>query len=327
MEAWIRLADDGENCILSKGGTQNRNYWVLMLPDGAIDFRWETPGGSNHGSQTSPVILDDEWHHVACVYDREAGENRIYVDGTLALSEPDSGTPVATSDPLLIGARTNAAGGFSDEFEGAIDLVRVSSSAIYHADFSPPLDDGVVGSTATVRVEWRAPATGNVTGYWLYRANDDELGEPLNALPILTNSYVDRGDFSGKACYRVSAIDEYEQVGVLSKAACLVTEGSGGVLGRSLDSTAISLGIRPQPMVDGAEIDFFLAREHRVLLRLFDVTGRRVATLLDDTRAPGPHSIFWNGQDSANRRVPAGVYFLRLDTSRQVQMRKVTILH
>lgn len=57
---------------------------------------------------------------------------------------------------------------------------------------------------------------------------------------------------------------------------------------------------------------------------VFDVTGRTIQSL-GSFDEPGRHSVSWDGQDQTGRRVPAGVYFLRLqnggDTAAQRFMR------
>lgn len=51
-----------------------------------------------------------------------------------------------------------------------------------------------------------------------------------------------------------------------------------------------------------------------VRLEIFDVAGRRVATLVDGVRAPGDHHAVWDGRDHAGRAVASGVYFARFTT-------------
>lgn len=49
-------------------------------------------------------------------------------------------------------------------------------------------------------------------------------------------------------------------------------------------------------------------------LRVVDVTGRTVATLVDGgTRTDGPRTVTWNGLDSRGRPVASGVYLVRLE--------------
>jgi hypothetical protein len=70
----------------------------------------------------------------------------------------------------------------------------------------------------------------------------------------------------------------------------------------------------PNPSRDLATIHFGLARAGQVNLELFDVTGRRVQTLIKSALPPGPHTATWNGRDSNGNHVGNGVYFVRLTT-------------
>jgi len=75
-----------------------------------------------------------------------------------------------------------------------------------------------------------------------------------------------------------------------------------------------SLAVRatPNPAAAGSSIDFTLARDATVSLAVYDVVGRRVATLATD--APftgGTHTLRWDLRGPDGRRVPAGMYMVR----------------
>jgi hypothetical protein len=50
----------------------------------------------------------------------------------------------------------------------------------------------------------------------------------------------------------------------------------------------------------------------QVRLEIFDVTGRRVRTVLDGPMTRGGHVVAWDTRNSAGRHVAAGVYWARL---------------
>ena len=49
-------------------------------------------------------------------------------------------------------------------------------------------------------------------------------------------------------------------------------------------------------------------------LSLYDISGRRVRTLLEGLAGEGAHELVWSGRDDAGRSVAAGVYWVRLET-------------
>ncbi len=50
----------------------------------------------------------------------------------------------------------------------------------------------------------------------------------------------------------------------------------------------------------------------RMRLDVFDARGRMIRTLIDEHRAEGEFTVFWDGCDRDGRKMPAGIYFSRL---------------
>ena len=73
-------------------------------------------------------------------------------------------------------------------------------------------------------------------------------------------------------------------------------------------------GARPNPSAGDTSISFTLDRPAHVRVRIVDVTGRDVRTLLDRDVTGGTHEVVWSGRDNAGRAVGAGVYFYRIDS-------------
>ncbi|MGH2571308.1 MAG: FlgD immunoglobulin-like domain containing protein, partial [bacterium] len=69
-----------------------------------------------------------------------------------------------------------------------------------------------------------------------------------------------------------------------------------------------------------------LSRPGRVVLSLYDVTGRRIALLADRAFEAGASAVTWDGRDSSGREAPAGIYFARLDTDGGAAMSRVVKL-
>ncbi|OQY27699.1 MAG: hypothetical protein B6244_09860 [Candidatus Cloacimonetes bacterium 4572_55] len=71
----------------------------------------------------------------------------------------------------------------------------------------------------------------------------------------------------------------------------------------------VNISAYPNPFVDQLNIRFVNPQRQRVQGILYDVTGRRVARIIDDEYAQGAHEIRWSGEDSPLR---SGVYIFRL---------------
>ncbi len=79
--------------------------------------------------------------------------------------------------------------------------------------------------------------------------------------------------------------------------------------------------VYPNPFVTDATITYDLPRSSRVRLDVFDVLGRRIRTVVDQTQPGGRYDIRIDGRDLA-----AGVYLFRLTADRFVQVRSATRL-
>ncbi|HEU4928728.1 MAG TPA: S8 family serine peptidase [Candidatus Krumholzibacteria bacterium] len=78
----------------------------------------------------------------------------------------------------------------------------------------------------------------------------------------------------------------------------------------------------PSPVTGTATIDFTMGQAGRVSIAVYDVAGRRVASLLDtSTRSAGPGSVVFNA-----RNVPSGVYFVKMQTSSETITKKITVV-
>ncbi len=63
-----------------------------------------------------------------------------------------------------------------------------------------------------------------------------------------------------------------------------------------------------------------------VHLRIYDVNGRLVRTLVSGVREPGPHTAVWNGRDDLGRGVASGNYYARIEMGQFVKNTQLTIL-
>lgn len=72
---------------------------------------------------------------------------------------------------------------------------------------------------------------------------------------------------------------------------------------------------QPNPLrSSGGAIRYALPSTQRVTLEVYDVTGRKVRTLVDGSREAGTHSVHWDARDAAGRPLSAGVYLYRMRT-------------
>ncbi|HYV50689.1 MAG TPA: FlgD immunoglobulin-like domain containing protein, partial [Dongiaceae bacterium] len=67
------------------------------------------------------------------------------------------------------------------------------------------------------------------------------------------------------------------------------------------------------PFAASTNITFELTGRDQVRLAVFDVSGRRVKTLVNEPLGAGEHSVPWNGRDDRGQQVAPGLYMYRLE--------------
>lgn len=72
--------------------------------------------------------------------------------------------------------------------------------------------------------------------------------------------------------------------------------------------------LHPNASGPGATVDFDLETSGAVNVSVFDVQGRRIATVSERVQAAGNHSIAWDGRDAHGSAVRSGIYFIRVET-------------
>ncbi|MBA4320306.1 MAG: hypothetical protein C0412_18065, partial [Flavobacterium sp.] len=64
-----------------------------------------------------------------------------------------------------------------------------------------------------------------------------------------------------------------------------------------------------------------------VTLKVFDLLGREVATLVDENKQPGNYKVIFNARHlERSREIPSGVYFYALRTSGFTQTKKMLLV-
>ncbi len=77
----------------------------------------------------------------------------------------------------------------------------------------------------------------------------------------------------------------------------------------------------PNPFNEATLLRFILPRSERVRLEVFDLTGRCVATLLNETREAGTHAVQFRAEG-----LPSGMYVCRLQAGHSVRTRKIVLV-
>jgi len=82
----------------------------------------------------------------------------------------------------------------------------------------------------------------------------------------------------------------------------------------------------PNPFNPQTIILYSVVRRAVVALRIYDVSGRVVRTLVHGSKSAGTHRVTWNGRDNHGSPVASGLYFYRLSAGGRTATRKMVLL-
>ncbi len=77
----------------------------------------------------------------------------------------------------------------------------------------------------------------------------------------------------------------------------------------------------PNPFNPTTTINYQLPVQNHVSLKIYDILGNLVKTLVDDEQAPGYYNVTWNASGFAS-----GVYFYRIISGSYVSTKKLLLL-
>ncbi|WP_339156512.1 LamG-like jellyroll fold domain-containing protein [Actinomadura luteofluorescens] len=171
VSAWAKPTEHRQGELLAQAGTAQSGFILGMHADGRPIFEWPTVDNNNDGTPWQWAVDDvplplGQWSHLIGVYDKSAGQMRLYVNGELQAATSGV-TPLETHGPLQIG-RSLYNSFFVNNWPGSIDDVQV---------FQQPLSDAQalqVSAGAT-------PAGAEPAAHWTM---DEETGNPRIYSPV-----------------------------------------------------------------------------------------------------------------------------------------------
>jgi hypothetical protein len=173
------------------------------------------------------------------------------------------------------------------------------------------------GTSNGVSLTWQLWSDEAIEGIDVLRAvRGDDLMPLVSSLAVTSHGYVDRMTVPGTSY-------EYQLV--------VHSRGSGTILSQRASATVPRAAlafhpITPNPFTSDATLSFSLAERGAVELTVYDVSGRRVATVFSGEKSAGDHAFHWNGVEDDGNRASAGIYFCRLRVGKETLTRKISLV-
>jgi len=213
-----------------------------------------------------------------------------------------------------------------------------SSSSSITLKWTAPGDDGNTGTASSYDIRYSTSSVGTDTASW-WTSADTVLNEPSPSSAGSQDSCVVTGLVSNTTYYFVmKAADEVPNWSGFSNVAMAYT--SVGV-----DEVTDRLGIPksfalsqnyPNPFNPTTLIRYAIpavsgavpstGQQSAFSLKIYNIGGQLVRTLVNREQAPGYYSVSWEGRDGLGKEVSSGIYFYRLQAGSYTEIKKMVLL-
>jgi hypothetical protein len=169
-----------------------------------------------------------------------------------------------------------------------------------------------------VNLQWELWEDAAVTGFEILRARGEQPLRPLinGMLPADVRAYVDMQVEPGvRYRYQLRAHDHSDAVALSPLASAYVPSGQ-----------LILRQNAPNPFAVATTLSYSLPAPADVKLTVYDVSGRRVATVFAGQADADEHEVQWNATDDNGKPVSAGIYFCRIQAGNQSLTRKLVVV-
>lgn len=154
--------------------------------------------------------------------------------------------------------------------------------------------------------------------------NYSDLASPSLVAELTYNAGPQHNDvpLSGSYPYLANPHRGYDYVKQLTATqGSFPTDVKSGSLGIGVPQGFLLQQNYPNPFNPATTINYHVAKTSNVVLKVFDVTGQEVATLVNKEQTPGIYNVNWNASGLAS-----GTYFYRLEVGGFVSTKKAILL-
>ncbi|GEM_PF-2440676 len=174
-----------------------------------------------------------------------------------------------------------------------------------------------------VNLEWdiaKDASDKEIKGFNIYRRVEGETSDflinPNSLIPQETRSYIDESIQMGMTYLYTLSVVKADGSEMISQAVKVRTRSYPLTLHQN----------HPNPFNPLTTISFTLPERMHVNLSIYDLEGRLIKTLLDETLPAGFKNTTWDSKNSRGRAVSSGIYFYRLIAGKKVMTKKMVLL-
>ncbi|MDH3267516.1 MAG: T9SS type A sorting domain-containing protein [Ignavibacteria bacterium] len=301
LEAWINVNEFKSqpfagSVIVKDQGSNSSGYMIRCGGNGIINFNIGNGSWHEINSPANSIQLNS-WQHVATTYDGTS--MKIYIDGELKVQLNISGLTIgnAVNSNLLVGESPGFPGRV---FNGKIDEVRIWNGARTQSQIQSTMN-------TILTPEYYSTQDSGLVGYWRM---DEGVGQTAEDLSF----------FSNTATLGASANPDASDP-TWVEANILVLNVAGKNNSSSVPEQFSLSQNYPNPFNPSTRINYSVPYKYYVKIKLYDILGNEIATLVNEEKPAGNNSINFDASG-----LSSGVYFYQLSADNFIETKKMILL-
>ncbi|MCX6149510.1 MAG: fibronectin type III domain-containing protein [Ignavibacteriales bacterium] len=211
----------------------------------------------------------------------------------------------------------------------AIFVVAPTASASVVVPLVGSPNHGVGIPTTSPMLSWVIPTqTSTQLNYEIQYSKQQDMSDAITVNGIKSPSQI-VSDLSANQEYywRVRSVNDKGEASAYSEAGKFVVSSVTAVEDKEVIPTKFNLSQNyPNPFNPATTIRFALPEASPVIVKIFNILGKEVKTLVNENMQAGNHLVVWNGDDESGKTLPSGTYIYRITAGNNSQNRKMVLL-
>ena len=192
--------------------------------------------------------------------------------------------------------------------------------------WTAPGDDQMTGNASyyDIRFSTSSPDT-NLSAWWTRarRVVDEPQPSPAGNQDSVMVSNLSPGTFY---YFAMKVGDEAENWSEISNVVEVTTLPTGVITEKTLPKKYRLFQNYPNPFNPSTLIRYELPKISRVKIKVYDMLGREVFTLVDAKKMPGSYQIQWDGTNAFGNRVASGIYIYQIESEQFRKSKKMLLI-
>jgi len=209
---------------------------------------------------------------------------------------------------------------------GDVIIGPISGSAEFHCFnakygdifVARPTDLHLSNEGEKVFLRWNKNSESDVIGYIMYRLDPDSISYEFSYIEGREKNFMEISDVNYGTKFKVTAVDKILDINGFSYINESPYSNTLDIITK-VDNSAVSMPKAfsmsqnyPNPFNSETVIKYNLPKVSQVTIKIFNLLGQEIKTLISDYKEAGFHMVHWDGRDNGKLPVATGIYIYKI---------------